>query len=246
LILLACGSATDTGPTRYNFAIVDGLNQSSPAGTPTLAKPITSQLTRDPQGKFATRVFDFFAPAIAYAQTLVLPGEPVAGQLVCGEETGDGEPKIVPLCAFTLVDGKAANSVQVGTKAGVYTMRFTAQITTEMPVKDSTTVTVLPGPAASHRFNGSLICWTVFPADYVKDQYGNLVPYRMLTTGPAAHVVSDVMGSEGARTFVVDAEWNLPDNGPGQAVTVEVATGVIATGEITTTSISINCVWLQF
>src|SRR3954469_10676150 len=128
IALAACGSATDTVPARYNFAVVDGRNQQSVAGATSLAKPITTQLTRDPQGEFASRVLDLFKPAIAYAQTISLAGDPVPDAIVCGRESGQGEPKVVPLCAFTLADGKAANSVQGGTKAGTYTILFTAQV----------------------------------------------------------------------------------------------------------------------
>lgn len=255
--VLGCGSATDAGPTRYNFAVVAGANQSSTAGTPRLVSPITSQLTRDPQGTFASRaldrVGDFMLPALAYAQGINLAGDPVAGAIVCGRVAPIGEPQVVPLCAFTLSDGKAANTVEPGTKAGTFDVVFTAQDVGQQPIKDSTMVTVLPGPMASHRFTygSGFICYTIFPADYVKDQYGNSVPYRMLTTGPAAHVVSDVMGSEGARTFVADADSNVPAGSPpgqGQPVTVEVSSGVIATatGEITQTSTNLKCVTIWF
>jgi hypothetical protein len=150
-LLAACGaSSTDIQPTRYNFAVIDGANQASTAGAALLAKPITAQLTRDPQGKFATRVFDFLAPSIAYAQGIVLSGTPVANAIVCGREALPGEPQVVPLCAYTLADGKAANSVQPGTKAGTYNVVFSAQVPTQMPVKDSTTVTVLAGDVAKY------------------------------------------------------------------------------------------------
>lgn len=247
--LTACGnSSTDPAPTRYNFGIVDGANQSSTAGTPQLSAPITAQLTRDPQGKFATRVFDLLLPMKAFAQGLTLSGEPIEGQLVCGEEANTGEPRVEPLCAFTLADGKAPNKVQPGTKSGQYWMVFTAQEVGQAPVKDSTTVTVLPGPAASWRFrNSGFHGYSVFPADYVKDQYGNSVPYRMLTTGLRAHVRSDVMGSEGARTLVPDIDsYSVYEDGQGQIVTVEVASGVIATGEITQTSVALNGVTVWF
>ena len=127
LVLSACGSSTDTVPTRCNFAVIDGRNQASTAGTAQLAKPITSQLAVDPNGKFATGIFNWLAPAVAYAQTLTVSGTPVADAIVCGRETLPGEPKVVPLCAFTLADGKAANSVESGTKAGTYNIVFTAQ-----------------------------------------------------------------------------------------------------------------------
>ena len=149
ILLAACGkSATDTGPVRYNFAVIDGANQVSTAGDAALAKRVTSQLTRDPQGTFATRVFDFIAPTIAYAQGLVLSGTPVAGAIVCGREAKLGEPQVIPLCAFTLADGKAANTVVPGTKAGAYNVLFTAQVPATEPVKDSTTVVIGAGAPA--------------------------------------------------------------------------------------------------
>ena len=146
IALTACGGSTDTKAVRYNFAVIDGANQISAAGDAALEKRVTSQLTRDPQGTFATRVLDFFAPAIAYAQALTLSGTPVSNAIVCGREAIAGEPQIVPLCAFTLADGKAANTVVPGTRAGTYNILFTAQVQSQEPVKDSTTVKVLAGP----------------------------------------------------------------------------------------------------
>lgn len=249
--LSACGGGDSLAPlpTRYNFGVVDGANQVSTAGVPVLGQPITSQLTRHAEGTFA-RLQRLLLPPFAYAQGLTMPGTPVAGALVCAREAGPGEPQAFPLCAFTLADGKAPIEIKGGTKAGVHQIVFSAQVPSQQPVRDSTTVTVLAGPMASHRFiDTGFICWTVFPADGVKDQYGNAVPYRMRTTGPAAHFLSDVLGSEGARTIVADTEMYVPAGsapGLGQPVTVEVATGVIATGEITQSSPSINCVRMWF
>jgi hypothetical protein len=249
LSLAACGSSTDTGPTRYNFAIVDGSNQRAMASSfSPLGKPVTTQLTRDAQGKFASRIFDFFSPSIAYAQGLALAGEPIPNTLVCGRVAPAGEPQVVPLCAFTLADGTAPNKVEVGTLAGTYTILFTAQVPSKEPVVDSTTVIVDPGPAASHVFNkgNGFQCWTIFPANNVLDQYGNSVPYRFVTKGPLAHPASDVLGSEGARTLVPDrlsAQPNPPAY-ESQAVDVEVSTGVIASGSLTVKRA--DCVDLSF
>jgi hypothetical protein len=231
LILGACGGSTETQATRYNFGIVDGSNQKSTAGTATLAKPITSQLTRDPQGKFATRVFDFFAPAIAYAQSLTLPGDPIADAIVCGRESAPGEPKVVPLCAFTLADGKAANTVEPGTKAGSYNIVFTAQVASELPVKDSTTVTVEPGPAVNPTNQPAGGGWdqprlvrvgesiTIVPVIDARDQYGNAIPdyAKTAATGLAARngsepgeVTPDVTGT---LTYIVEPKWAVTADG---------------------------------
>lgn len=150
IAVAGCGSATEVAPTRYNFGIVDGANQVSTAGTSALQKKITAQLTRDPQGEFAW--VDFLLPTKAYAQGLTLPGDPVADAIVCGREAAEGEPQVIPLCAFTLADGKAVNSVKPGTKAGTFTLLFTAQIASQQPVQDSTTVVVEAGPASQILF----------------------------------------------------------------------------------------------
>jgi hypothetical protein len=157
LPLLACGGGSTTPVVvRYNFAVVVGRNQQSTASDAASPTNVTSQLTRDPQGTFASSVVkgvgDFIAP-IAYAQGLTLSGTPVAGALVCGVQTPFGEPQIVPLCAFTLADGKAANTVVGGTKSGIYNVVFYAQVPSQLPVKDSTTFTVQPG-APVHNNNG--------------------------------------------------------------------------------------------
>lgn len=221
------GGSTDTGPTRYNFAIVDGKNQSSTAGAPTLAKPITAQLTRDPNGKFATRMFDFLAPAIAYAQDIPLSGEPIPGQLVCGEESNPGEPKVVPLCAFTLLDGKAANTIQGGTKAGTYKMRFTAQVESQLPVQDSTNVTVDPGPA-NPNYHSSTSAYLHSPAvvdpTAVQDVYGNAVAFRIVSDGRIT-VKGAVVGDVDARTVIFDA--SLYDNVQNHIVELRGANDVL-------------------
>lgn len=237
ILLAACGSsATDTGPTRYNFGIVDGANQVSTAGDAALAKRVTSQLTRDPNGTFATRVFDFLAPTIAYAQGLVLSGTPVAGAIVCGREAKLGEPQIVPLCAFTLSDGKAANAVQPGTKAGKFNILFTAQVPATEPVKDSTTVTV-NASAATHAGGGN--CSTGQPGCYLVDagstfdlhpvlirawdQFENLVDlttktpgYKITACAPSVNGQTPVcvwpapvgtLADGAGWTFTIDAKW---------------------------------------
>lgn len=203
LALAACGSATDTGPVRYNFAVVDGANQKSTAGAAALAKPITAQLTRDPQGKFASRVLDFFSPAVVYAQSIGLAGEPVANTLVCGRESADGEPKVVPLCAFTLADGRAPNTVQGGTKAGTYNILFTAQVPSEEPVVDSTTVTVDPGTAdPNFKVSGPIVSLPTdtIPANAVRDIYGNSVPFAIVSDSLIT-VAGKVAGTVDARRF---------------------------------------------
>lgn len=225
---LACGGSTDTKTTRYNFAVVDGLNQASTAGSASLSKPITSQLTRDPQGKFATRVFDFFAPAITYAQSLSLSGDPVAGAIVCGRVAPIGEPQVVPLCAFTLADGKAANVVVPGTKAGAYDVLFSAQVPSEAPVVDSTKVTVEAGAAtAGEMFGHPSYTGRVSPATLsttlLADKYGNQVGYKLVVVSGKAHAQGEVIGSIDARTLVAD--------GPGSG-TLEVwtAEGKVGSG----------------
>lgn len=233
ILLAACGSsATDTGPDRYNFAVVDGANQISTAGDATLAKRVTSQLTRDPNGTFAARVFDFLAPTIAYAQGLVLSGTPVAGAIVCGREAKLGEPQVIPLCAFTLADGKAANAVQPGTKAGKFNILFTAQVPAAEPVKDSTTVTVQAGGVAKNWTfvtGVSFPNWDAgrgYPADVLFDQYMNPVSYRMLPSA-YAHALGDTLGTAAARTLAVDSAGT----GTIQIITAQ---GVYATGRIVT------------
>ena len=261
---VACGGTTDTKPVRYNFGIVDGANQVSTAGDPALAKRITTQLARDPQGKFAARVFDFIAPAVAYAQSLTVPGLPVAGALVCAREAATGEPQAFPLCAFTGADGKAPIEIRGGTKAGVFNVLFSAQVSTQEPVRDSTKVTVLAGPMTWHRYEkgSGFTCWTVFPDVNVLDQFGNPVPYRFVIApqvygdasvqqSPLARVAGDTIGSAAARTFVPIRQSRNDGSATRQfeyqIVTVEVAGGVvIATGQVTVPNIDQACVWLAF
>jgi hypothetical protein len=239
-ILAACGSSTDTSPVRYNFGIIDGRNQLSTAGAATLARPITSQLTRDPQGKFATRVFDFLVPEKAYAQGLSLAGDPVANQIVCAREAGPGEPQAVPLCAFTLADGTAPIEIKGGTKAGVFVVTFTAQVQSQEPVRDSTTVTVQAGPMVTNAFShgttySCFVSPAVFPSDALRDQYGNDVHYRLVPSD-FAHAASDTLGTVGARTLVADKD------GIG-TVSVFTEFDLVATGKL---EVAGSCVSLTF
>jgi hypothetical protein len=247
LVAAGCGGGiSEPGRTRYNFGVVAGADQSSPAGASSLDHPITTQLTKHPQGRFADRLIDLLLPIKAFAQ-LAMPGDPVAGALICAREAAPGEPTVFPLCAFTLSDGKAPNTVRGGTKAGTFTVVFSAQVPSEEPVRDSTTVTVLPGPMATHRFQPGTgyLCWTVFPAEHVLDQYGNSVPYRFVTTGSLAHVAGTALGNVEARTFVVDRR-SVATNGvwESQPVRVELASGVIASGKLDTRHG--DCVNLEF
>jgi hypothetical protein len=202
--VLACSSSssTDTLPTRYNFAVIDGGNQASVAGTPRLAKPVTSQLARDPAGKFArSGAFDFLFPRAAYAQTLTVPGTPIANAIVCGREAAPGEPQVVPLCAFTLADGKAVNSVEPGTKAGTFNILFTAQVPSQLPVQDSTTVTVLPGPADPnlHTVGADMpVTIDTVAANAVVDEFGNPVPFA-IQSDSLITVAGKVAGTVDAR-----------------------------------------------
>lgn len=227
---IACGGSTDVQPIRYNFAVIDGANQKAAAGTSTLAKPITAQLTRDPQGEFA--LFDLLLPTKAYAQGINLAGEPVANAIVCGREALAGEPQVQPLCAFTLADGKAANRVVPGTKAGTFNVVFTAQVPATEPVKDSTTVIVLAGPVTVNRYAQGRVDFGESPfsvdsnGNYVMDQYGNPVPYRLAPSLEFAHPVSAVIGEPGARTLVADKD------GSG-FVGVVTANGTIISGRLT-------------
>lgn len=250
---ISCGSATDTGPTRYNFAIIDGLDQSGTAGTTTLPKPITAQLTKDPEGRFAARVIDFLLPLKAFAQGLTLPGQPVVGALVCGREAEPGEPTVEPLCGFTLTDGKAPKVVKPGTKAGTYNIVFSAQAVGESPIKDSTTVTVEAGPMVVNRWLSYLSVSGLSPHTFdngpedvfVQDAYGNRVPYRLEVTGPA-HVLGTELGTLDARTIVADPEGLCSNNCSGDISTrpehwgtlkVVTKAGTIATGSL---SVSFN------
>lgn len=224
LALMACSSSsTDTKATRYNFAVVDGMNQHSTAGAATLAKPITAELTRDPSGKFANGAFDFLKPSIAYAQGITLSGEPVANQIVCGRESNVGEPKVVPLCAYTLADGKAANTVQGGTKAGTYNILFTAQVPSEAPVVDSTTVTVDPGAPATVDLVNAYRLFVPIDGSFdlhvliasVRDKYENEIDWKKLTPSYAIRNGSEVGDpTPDATSWTVPWEQKFSSTGP--------------------------------
>lgn len=212
--LAACGGGDAIAPLpdRYNFGVVDGANQSQVAGASTLGQPITSQLTRHEQGKFA-RLQRIILPPFAYAQGLTMPGTPVAGAIVCAREADPGEPKAFPLCAFTDANGKAPITIQGGTKAGAFRVVFTAQVQSQQPVRDSTAVTVEAGPIAFNfytvcgsRFGGPVPTWTVdnlsVGQPFVRDQYGNRVPYRLVVNGDVATVQGETLGTLAARTLV--------------------------------------------
>jgi hypothetical protein len=257
--IAACGgSGTDTGPLRYNFGVVAGKNQISTAGAATLGAPITTELTRDKNGTFARGPFDFLLPNAAFAQALTMPGTPVAGALICAQQSAAGEPQAVPLCAFTLADGTAPIAIKGGTKAGTFVMAFTAQLQTQMPVKDSTTVTVNAAQASYSTLDHGTSYPTraapgVFPADILVDSYGNVVPFRIvvdsaptglkpLVTGQStvgfaaprafAHAMGDTIGTIAARTIVVDSAGPILQKGSDPAIILGTIQLVTAQGVV--------------
>jgi hypothetical protein len=239
---VACGSATDTPPVRYNFGIVDGRDQRSTAGAAQLAKSVTTQLTRDPQGEFASRVLDFFKPVVAYAQSLSLAGDPVANAIVCGRESAPGEPKVVPLCAYTLADGKAANIVEGGTKAGTYTILFTAQVPSQAPVVDSTTVTVDPG--AADTVIAAVAGW-LFVGEgkgiqlsqlviHAADRYGNLVTSSPTVTDVGKwSVANGVISSSSEQSAPITLAVDTKPATVSLVSVVDLRPGLAATGKCT-------------
>lgn len=200
-VLIACSStSTDTGPPRFNFGVVAGRNQSSIAGAASLSEPITTELTRDKNGTFAGRALELLSPRSAFAQTLTMTGTPVSGAIVCAREAAPGEPQASPLCAFTLADGTAPITIKGGTKAGVFVVTFTAQVETQQPVKDSTTVTVSAGAITVNSFTDkqTLLVGAASIPDLVyhllQDRYGNAIPYRILTDC-CAHAPNATVGA---------------------------------------------------
>jgi hypothetical protein len=126
-----------------------------------------------------------------------------------------GEPKVVPLCAFTLADGKAANSVQVGTKAGTYNILFTAQVPSQEPVMDSTQVIVDPGAPDPQMHNGGGLIMAppidTLPANAVTDIYGNSIPYA-IQSDSLITVAGKVAGTVDARRFSFKTPATLVNN----------------------------------
>ena len=158
-------------------------------------------------GSGSSRSLDFLLPSVAYAQGITLSGTPVANAIVCGREAKPGEPKVVPLCAFTLADGKAANSIQGGTKSGTYHILFTAQVPSQLPVMDSATVTVSPGSVdpqlhvSSQDFGRSV---DTIPANAVVDIFGNSVPFA-IQSDSLITVAGKVAGTVDARRITFSA-----------------------------------------
>jgi hypothetical protein len=246
LAIAACSSSTATQPTRYNFAVVAGQNQQSTASDAAPEQSVKSMLTSDPNGTFASRVLDrvgdFLAPAVAYAQGLTLTGTPVANTLVCGREAKPGEPTVVPLCVYTLPDGTAPSAIKAGTKAGTYTMPYSAQVPGQSPLPDSTPFTVLPGAPVQigvGNFGGDSI---LVGATYdlhkaitvVVDKYSNAI-YTMGDTtsnySPSYAVrgaVSDVPAAPDAAGWIVTPGLKAP----GKVFVFLFAGGTIVAGPL--------------
>lgn len=145
-------------------------------------------------------------PAVAYAQgvvdVLVQPNSPVCQKQPTGMLIAE-----VP-CVTSDAQGHALFSFATVTKAGTHIAVFQATYGTESTAPDTVTVEVLPDSVLSTYKTGvqPFACsGTAFLADGVRDQYGNGVPYHIVSDGRVA-VQDTVNGSIGARTlsFTID------------------------------------------
>ena len=206
-LAVACNDSTT--PARYGALkqrVVHGRVQSVVAGTKAAPQPAIDEVYREqlasvPDSSAAARAFAWlFVPRIAYAQTSVnIQLQP--NVTVCVENPTPIDP--LHDCVMTDSIGQSRfDFPNLPTTAGAYVVKFGATKGVEVATFDSVTITVSPASPDPNYSVGSLPLQSspaVFPANGVRDIYGNAIPYRIV--GDARLTVSDTtLGSVGART----------------------------------------------
>jgi hypothetical protein len=211
----ACGSGSAApiadGPVKVG--VMAGNNQTVPAArSARLPKNVGVQAVRLPNGSVALRVLDAMLPPKAYAQTGVVS---VPGVVAC-PDSPDPKHALIPevLCTATGADGIAWFTFHSDSIAGVSKALVKATVNQVTVITDSVLATILPG-AASPTYRTSNIPIANFPAimpaGSVVDQFGNALPFRIVSDGRIV-VQGDTVGTVAARTIVA-APANTPSSG---------------------------------
>jgi hypothetical protein len=230
LALVGCdaGSAPLGEPV---LQVVSGDGQSAPAAEQDTIQPVHARLGRLPAEGVAGRLG---LVRNLYAQTIV---QGIAGEQVCSHGIGD-----VPLiawndCDITDTNGGATFFYEQGTVAADSSCaEIRAVVDGQKTVTDVVCVRVDPGPyVGGYEYQSNLLKDSVVTIDssMVRDGYGNVLPYRLISLDTLITVLGDTIGTTAARTIrwpqeaTYSARDSLPDGICGQ-IEVETAQGVIA------------------
>ena len=220
---VACGGTTSSPPEGpLALGVVSGDNQIAPAGSTRLTEPVVGRLVR--LSTASGPRFEFVKTA--YAQTVVT-GSPVVGAVVCAVSVTTGTMVPFVPCTNTDANGTATFFFAPGTKAGEAMSEIRGTLAGQPAVFDTAKATILPGPA-NPNYLSSTSAYLQSPAvvdpTAVQDQYGNGVPFRIISDGRIG-VLGAVAGTAEARTVTFDA--SLYDNAQNHIVELRDATDAV-------------------
>jgi hypothetical protein len=229
----ACGGGSTAvqadGPLKAG--VISGNNQVIRAAPRVpLTAQVGVQVVRLPNGQTAVRGFfvkagDLILPPMAYAQTGTVS---VPGAVTCQAAGVDPKHTLVAEigCTTANASGVAYFNFLADSTAGTSSARigYTDPITHLTVYTDSVKATVMAGPA-SPTFIAAITPILgfpyVLPPTEVVDNYGNVVPYRVVSDGRL--VMQDTTtGTAGARTIVsgpdAQADFNVELRGAGNVL----------------------------
>jgi Tfp pilus assembly protein PilP len=230
LALVGCdaGSAPLGEPV---LQVVSGDGQSAPAAEQDTIQPVRARLGRLPAEGVAGR---FGLVRNLYAQTIV---QGIAGEQVCSHGIGDAPLIAWNQCDITDAAGGATFFYEPGTIAADSSCaEIRAVVDGAKVVTDVVCVRVDPGPyVGAYEYQTNLIQDSIatIDASLVRDGYGNLIPYRLVSLDTLITVLGDTIGTVAARTIrwpqdaIGSARDSLPDGICGQ-IEIEAPQGVIA------------------
>jgi hypothetical protein len=230
LILVGCdGTPIPLGEPVLQVVAGDG--QSAPAAEQDTIQPVRARLGRLPAEGIAARLG---LVRLLYAQTIV---QGIAGEQVCSTGIGDVPLQAWNPCDITDANGGAIFFYEQGTIAADSSCaEIRAVVDGAKVVTDVVCVRVEPGPyVGGYEYQSNLLKDSVvtIESSMVRDGYGNILPYRLVSLDTLITVLGDTIGTVAARTIrwpqdaIGSARDSLPDGICGQ-IEVETAQGVIA------------------
>lgn len=229
LILVAgCDGGVPTPLGDPVLNVVAGDGQTTEAPRDTLDQPVVAQLGRKPGGGITFRLVKDL-----HAQTQVIG---IAGVQVCAVGITDNPLQPWNPCATTDASGLATFFFDPGTKAGVAMAEIRAVVDGQKVVTDTAVALVEPGPyVGGYTWQSNLLKDSVvtIDAEMMRDAYGNVLPYRLVSADTLITIGGDTIGTAAARTIhwpqdaTYAARGSLPDGICGR-IAVETEAGVVA------------------
>lgn len=213
VLLAACESGSEpSGVAVINHGIVAGNHQVQRAGETSYQAAVVEKIAREfktARARPAVRVpwLQALLPRLAHAQgvPVTVNGSPVVGAVVCTDPDAALKPFVG--CTNTGADGQALFFFKPPNIVGCYEAEIRGTVDNLPTVFDTARACVTPGPASTAfvadgdaRNFGPV---AVFNLAGVPDDFGNGIPYRIVSDGRLQVLGTDV-GSEAARSVNVD------------------------------------------